>query len=134
MATRLVPSKGVLPLFYPVFNLGTAIVNRNYLVCFKIRVRHNETDTWEEFTHVPFYFTDNPSGLIPFLRLVMKLDRLHLYAALWGSTGGALQVRQDEPLQAVVGRKTDEVISRFYSQNSYRSGLANAASPGAKTA
>jgi hypothetical protein len=28
MASRLVPSQGILPLFDPVFNLSTAIVNR----------------------------------------------------------------------------------------------------------
>ena len=58
---------------------------------------------------MPFDFTDNPPGLNPFLGLVMKLDHLHLYAALWGTTSGALQVRQDEPLQAIVAGKTDEV-------------------------
>jgi hypothetical protein len=31
MATRLVPSQGILSLFYAVFNLSTAIENRNYL-------------------------------------------------------------------------------------------------------
>jgi len=29
MATCFVPPEGILALFYPVFNLGTAIVNRN---------------------------------------------------------------------------------------------------------
>ncbi|MGA2223703.1 MAG: hypothetical protein ABSH41_04580 [Syntrophobacteraceae bacterium] len=65
---RLVPSEGVLSLFYPVFDLSTAIVNRDYFVCFKIRVGHDKPDTGEEFTHMPFEFTDNPSGSIPFLR------------------------------------------------------------------
>jgi hypothetical protein len=31
---RLVPSEGVLSLFYPVFDLSTAIVNRDYFVSF----------------------------------------------------------------------------------------------------
>ena len=93
MATRLVPSEGVLSLFYPVFNLSPTIVDRNYLVRFKIRVGHNKSDTREEFTHMPFYFTDNPSGLIPALCPVMELDHPHLYAALWGTTDGPLQVR-----------------------------------------
>ncbi|MGA2402143.1 MAG: hypothetical protein ABSG91_10595 [Syntrophobacteraceae bacterium] len=65
MATCLVPSEGILPLFDPVFNLSTTIVNPNYLARFKIRVCHNESDTRKEFTHMPFYFTDHPSGFIP---------------------------------------------------------------------
>jgi len=109
MATRLVPSECVLPLFYPVFNLGTPIVNRNYLVCFNIRVGHNEADTREEFTRVPFDFTYNPSRFIPSLRLVMKLDHPNLYPAPWGATDGRLQVRQDVPLQAIVAGKPNEV-------------------------
>jgi hypothetical protein len=39
----------------------------------------------------------------------MKLDQPYLQPALWGTTDGALQVRQDVPLQAVVAGKTDEV-------------------------
>jgi hypothetical protein len=31
----------------------------------EMRVGHNETNTREEFTHMPFYLTDNPSRLIP---------------------------------------------------------------------
>ena len=109
MAARFVPSEGVFPLLYPVFDLSPPIVDRDYSFCFKVRVGHNESDTREEFTHMPFYLADNPSGFIPFLRLVMKLDHLHLYAALWRTTDGALQVRQDVPLQAVVAGKPDEV-------------------------
>ena len=109
MAARLVPSEGVLSLFYPVFNLSTTIVNRNYLVCFKVRVGHNKSDTREELTNMPFYFTDNPSGSVPFLRLVMKLDHPYLNATLWRTTDGSLQVRLDEPLEAVVGGDANEV-------------------------
>ena len=58
---------------------------------------------------MPFYLTDNPSGLIPFLRLVRKLDHPYLNAALWRTTCGPLQVRLDKLLEAVVARKTDEV-------------------------
>ena len=32
MAARLVPSEGVLPLFYPVFDLSPPIVDRDYSV------------------------------------------------------------------------------------------------------
>ena len=109
MTTRLVPSQGILSLFDPVFNLGTTIVDRNYFMRLKIRACHNESDTRKEFTHVPFDFTDDPSGIIPSLRLVLELDHPDLYAALWRATGGPLQVRQDDLLQAVVGRKTDEI-------------------------
>ncbi len=107
------PSKGVLSLFYPVFNLGTAIVDRNYFVRLKIRVGHNESDTGEEFTHVPFDFIDNPSGLIPTFSLVMELDHSNLYPALWGTAGGALQVRQDATLEAVVAGKPNKVSDRL---------------------
>ena len=109
MTACLIPAKGVLPLFYPVLNLGAAIVCRDRLFSLKIRVGHNKSDTGEKFTHMLFDIADNPSGLIPFFRLVMKLNHLHLYAARWGATDGALQVRQDDPLQAIVAGKTDEV-------------------------
>jgi len=113
MTTRLVPSQGILSLFDPVFNLGTTIVDRNHLVRLKIRVCHNESDTRKEFTHVPFDFTDDPSGIIPSLRLVLELDHPDLYAALWRATGGPLQVRRDVPLQTVVAGKADEVSDPF---------------------
>jgi hypothetical protein len=58
---------------------------------------------------MPFDLADNPPGLNPFLGLVLKLNHPDLHAALWGTTSGALQVRQDEPLQAVVAGKADEV-------------------------
>jgi hypothetical protein len=45
---RLVPSQGVLPLFYPVFNSSPTIVDRDYLFRFKIRVGHNKSDTREK--------------------------------------------------------------------------------------
>ena len=108
MATRLVPSEGVLPLFYPVFNLSTTIVNRNYLVRFKIRVGHDKSDTGEEFTHVPFDFTDNPSRFIPFLRLVTQLDHPHLHSALWGTAGSASRSVEYATLEAAVTGKPDE--------------------------
>ncbi len=91
MATRLVPSQCILPLFDPVFNLSTAIVNRNCLVCFKIRVGHNKSVMWGKFTHMPFDLTDNLSGLMPALSLVMELNDAHLYTGLWWTTGGSLQ-------------------------------------------
>jgi len=84
MAARLVPSECVLSFFYPVLNLSPTIVDRDHLFRFKIRVGNNKSDTRKEFAHMPFYFTDNPSGLIPFVRLVMKLDHLHLDAARLG--------------------------------------------------
>jgi hypothetical protein len=108
MATRFVPSEGVLALFYPVFN-STTVVDRNHLVRFEIRVGHNKTDTREEPTNMPFDLTDNPSGLIPFLRLVMKLDHPNLYAALWGTTGGPLQVQSYATLEAAVAGNPNEV-------------------------
>ena len=109
MAARFVPSKRVLPLFYPVFNLGTPIIDRDYSLCFKVRVGHNKSDTREEFAGVPFDFAHNPSELIPFLRLVVELEHLHLYLALWGTTDGALQVGQDTLFEAVVGGNPNEV-------------------------
>ncbi len=109
MAARLVPSQCILSLFYTVFNFSTAIVDRDYLFRFKVRVGHNKSHTREDITNMPFDFADNPSGLIPFFHLVLKLDHLHLHSVLWGATGGALQVRQDDPLQAIVAGKTDEI-------------------------
>ena len=106
---RFVPSKRVFPLLYPVFDLSPPIVDRDYSLCFHVRVGYNKSDTGEEFPNMPFDLTDNSSGLIPFLGLVQELDHLDLYAALSRATGGALQVRQDDLLQAVVGRKTDEI-------------------------
>ena len=39
----------------------------------------------------------------------MKLDYHYLNATLWRTANGAIQVRQDDLLQAVVSWKTDEV-------------------------
>jgi len=61
---------------------------------------------------MPFDLTDNSSGLIPFFRLVLKLDHSYLDATLWRTTTrGAwpLQVRLDKLLEAVVAGKTDEI-------------------------
>jgi len=82
VATRFVPSKGILSLFYPIFDLSPSIVDRNYLFCCYAGVSHNKSDTGEKFTHVPFDFTDNPSRFILFLRLVMKLNPPYLNAPL----------------------------------------------------
>ena len=109
MAARFVPAEGVLPFFYPVFNLSTAIVNRNHLVRFKVPVGHDESNTGKEFTHMPFDLADNPPGFIPLLRLVLKLDHPDMYAALWGTTDRTPQVRQNVPLQAIVAGKPNEV-------------------------
>ena len=76
---------------------------------FEIRIGHNKTDTREELTNMPFDLTNNPSGLIPTLRLVMELYYPHLYPALWGTTDGALQVRQDATLETVVAGNANEV-------------------------
>ena len=81
MTTCLVPSEGVLPFLYAIFYLSPPIVDRDYSLCFHVRVGYNKSDTGEEFTHMPFYLTDNPSGLVPFLSLVIKLDHLYLNAA-----------------------------------------------------
>ncbi len=109
MAARLVPSEGVLSLLYPVFDLSPTIVDRDHLFRFKIRVGHNKSDTGEELTNMPFYLTDNPSGVTPALRLVMELDHPNLYPAPWGATGGSLQVGLDVLFEAVVGGDEDEV-------------------------
>jgi len=77
-------------------------------VCFNIRVSHNETDTREEFTNMPFYLTNNASGLIPTFSLVMELDDPHLYPALWGTTDGALQVGLDVLFEAAVAGNPNE--------------------------
>lgn len=37
-----------------------------------VGVGHNKSDSREEFAHVPFYFTDNPSELIPAHRLFVS--------------------------------------------------------------
>jgi hypothetical protein len=95
MATRLVPSEAVLSLFYPVFNLGKTIVNRNYFVHLKIRVGLNKSDTRQEFTPVPFDFIDNPSRFIPFLRQGTQFGHPHLHSALWGTVGRPLQIGFD---------------------------------------
>ncbi len=58
---------------------------------------------------MPFDLTDNSSGLIPTFSLVMELDDPHLYPALWGTADGALQVRQDATLEAVVAGNPNEV-------------------------
>jgi hypothetical protein len=109
MSARFVPSKRVFPLLYPVLDLSPPIVDRDYSLCFYVRVGYNKSDTGEKFPNMPFDLTDNSSGLIPFLGLVQELDHLDLYAALSRATGGALQVRQDDLLQAGVGRKTDGI-------------------------
>ncbi len=57
MATRLVPCEDVLSFFYPVLDLSPTIADRDYLFCFKIRVGHNKSDTWEEFANMPYLFT-----------------------------------------------------------------------------
>ena len=106
---RLVPSECVLPFFYVVFNLCTAIANRNYLVCFKVRVGHNKSDTRKKFSYVPLYLTNNLPGLIPALRLVIKLDHPNLYPALWWTTDSASRSVEYAPLQTVVAGKPDEV-------------------------
>ncbi len=109
VATRFVPSERVLALFYPVFDLNTTVVDRNYFVRLKIRVGHDKSDTGEKFTHVPFDFTDNPSRFIPFLRLVMKLNHPYLNSTLWGTAGRPLQMGFDELLEAIVAGKPNEV-------------------------
>ena len=38
----------------------------------------------------------------------MKLDHPHLYAGLWGTAAGPLQVRLDVPFEAVVGGNANE--------------------------
>jgi hypothetical protein len=58
---------------------------------------------------MPFYLTGNPSGPIPFLCLVLKLDHPYLNATFWGTTCRPLQVRLDELLEAVVAGKPDEI-------------------------
>jgi hypothetical protein len=84
MAARFVPPESVFSFLYPVFDLSPPIVDRDYSFCFHVRVGHDESDAREEFPDMPFYFADNPSGLIPFLSLVMKLDHFYLNATLWG--------------------------------------------------
>jgi len=93
MATCFVPSEGVLPFLYPVFDLSPPIVSRNYLFSFHTGVGHDKPDTRKQFTHMPLYLTDNPSGPVPFFSLVLELGHPDLYAALWRATGGPLQVR-----------------------------------------
>ena len=109
MAARLVPPQSVFPLLYPVFDLSPPIVDRDYSLCFHVRVGHNKSGTRKEFSHMPFYLADNSSGLIQFLGLVLELDHLHLYSVLWGTAGRPLQVRQNVPLQAIVTGKPNEV-------------------------
>ena len=72
MAARFVPSKRVFPLFYPVFDLSPPIVDRDYSLCFHVRVGYDESDTGEEFPNMPFDLTDNPPRLIPFLRMALS--------------------------------------------------------------
>jgi hypothetical protein len=62
---------------------------------------------------MPFYFTDNPSGLILFLRLVMKLYHPYLNATFWRTTGGSSQVRLDELLEVAVAGKPNEVSDQL---------------------
>jgi len=109
MPTRFVPSERVLPLFYPALNLGTTIVNRYHLSRFKVRIGHNKSDTREELTDMPFYFTNNPSEFIPTFSLVMELDDPHLYPALWGTTDVVLQVGLDVLFEAAVAGNPNEV-------------------------
>jgi len=45
MAARFVPSECVLSFFYPVLNLSPAIVDRDYLFRFDVRVGHDEPET-----------------------------------------------------------------------------------------
>jgi hypothetical protein len=44
---------------------------------------------------MPFDLTDNPSGLIPIFRFVMKLDHSDLNAAFGRAIGRPIQVRLD---------------------------------------
>jgi hypothetical protein len=66
------------------------------------------SDTREEFTNVPFYFTNSSSGLIPALSLIMELDHPHLYAGLWGTTGSASRSVEYVPFQAAVAGNPNE--------------------------
>lgn len=97
MAPHLVRSKGIFSLFDPVFDLGPP-VDRDYPLCLHLRVGHNQTNSKEEFTHMPFNFANNPSGYTPFLYLVVKLDHLNLCAALSKTIGGSLRGLINEPL------------------------------------
>ena len=112
MAARLIPSEGVLPLLYPVFNLGTTIVDRNYSVRLKIRVGQDKSDTREDLSHMPFYFTDNPSGLVQAFCPLLEFNHLHLYPACGRTTDMPFQVRSDELLEAAVAGKPDELVLR----------------------
>ena len=58
---------------------------------------------------MPFYFTDDPSGLIPASRPVLEFNRLHLYPACRKTTRRALQMRHDVPLKGAVTRKPNEI-------------------------
>jgi hypothetical protein len=58
---------------------------------------------------MPFDLTDNSSGLIPFLGLVLELDHLDLYAALGRATGSASRSVEYAALEAAVAGKPNEV-------------------------
>jgi len=109
MATGFVPSQGVLPLFYPVFDLSPTIVDRDYLLCFKFRVGHNKSDTWEKFTHMPFDLADNPSGLVPALCPVLDSITLTCMPLSGRTTHGPFHVRSDQPFQATFAGNPNEV-------------------------
>ena len=118
---RLVPSEGVLPLFYPVFDLSPPVVDLDYSLRFHVRVGHDKSDTREKFVHMPFDFADNPSGSILALRLVTELDHLHLHPS-FGGRGGTLQMGFNQLLEAVVAGVTfsHNIITLFCIQGAIR--------------
>ena len=65
MATRFVPPQTVLALLDPVFNVASAVVYLDHLVCRKPGIGHNEIVPGERFTKMPLDFSDYTPRLGP---------------------------------------------------------------------
>jgi hypothetical protein len=113
MATRLIPTQRVLPLFDPIFHVPTSIVHLDYLPSRKLGIGHNEPDPREEFSVVPFDLRDNSAFSVPRLCPIPEINKPNLNSALGRSPHRARQIRVNESVQNRIGRKPDEVRDPF---------------------
>jgi len=95
MTAGLVPSEGVFPLFYPVFNLGTTVVGLAHSFGLQPGVGYDESDPWEKLSRMPLHLADDPAGPVPGLRLILKIDKLDLHTLLGRPPHWTLQMWLD---------------------------------------
>ena len=72
VAAGLVPAESVLAFLDPVLHLATAIVNLHNLPARQLGVADNKTDSWEEFSRMPFDLADHSARLAPALGLINR--------------------------------------------------------------